>query len=124
MAKGADHLSVDTFSFDPCLLNLSLNINDGLPVVVSLVRCALPTVASLTRLTIERLCKVSDLPLNLLHFLDDRHVLLNELLLGSTYLRHQVKFPALDIVLLVSGTHKLLLHGKVAYMLLFESINQ
>ena len=123
LAESANHLCVNALSLDPSLLYLTLNINDGLSVV-SLVRCALTAKSTLSRLTIERLSKVCDLSLNLLHFLDDRHVLLDELLLRPTYLRHQVKFPALDIVLLVCGTHELLLHGKVAYMLLFERVNK
>ena len=123
LTESSNHLSVNALSLDPSLLYLTLNINDRLSVV-SLIRCALTAKSTFSGLTIERLSKVCDLSLNLLHFLDDRHVLLDKLLLRSTYLRHQVKFPALDIVLLVSGTHELLLHGKVAHMLLFERVNK
>ena len=43
LAESANHFSVNTFSLDPCLLYLALNVNDGLPVIVSLVCCTLAT---------------------------------------------------------------------------------
>ena len=52
LAESANHLSVDTLSLYPSLLDLALNVNDRLPIV-SLVCGALATIATLSRLTIE-----------------------------------------------------------------------
>ena len=68
--------------------------------------------------------EVGELLLHLLHLLDVRHVLLNELLLRSAHLGDQIKLPILDVSLFVRGAHQLLLHGEIAHVLLFEGFNE
>lgn len=86
--------------------------------------CLSGTTWALNFVPADRLGKVVELSLNLLHLVNDRHILFDQVFLRLADLGDQSMLPVLDIVLLVCRAHQLLLHGEVANMLLLEGVDE